>query len=67
MLAQRASVDYLGSYLTAACPPLLLRGMSRRQACCIYAYTVHTPFVEKAGVAPGVTMKEASIHVRELP
>ena len=57
---------------TVACHPLLAWWMSGRRACCIHVYTVYTPIVEKAGVAPDVTLgftacKQVSVQVREPP
>ena len=44
-LEERVSAVCLGSYPTAACPPLLSWGIRRRRACCVHL--VHTPIGEK--------------------
>ena len=42
--------------ITAACPPLLALGMSGRQTCCVHTQSTLL-LVEKAGVAPDLTLR----------
>ena len=58
--------------ITAACHYLLAWGMSRRQAYCVHTCTVYTLLVDKAAVAPDVTLrftvcKQVRVQVREPP